>query len=379
MVGCFFIPNYPAWALLQHGGEPPLAVVDQGHVLAAGREAWAAGVEVGIRAGRARVLCEEISLRPRDRALESALWERVEQALNGSTPYVERAALGRSVFRPHDREELRRLYRGAGAQVGLAPTRLDAHLAARKAAEGRLLEISEEHLDSFRRGMSVGRLAPIGVDPEVVERLALFGYKNVAAVASLSKKHLKAQFGERGTRLYDRLHPSSEPTIAAYTSPPTIEEHRRFERPQRQVGTLEEAIDALIEDAVAALGQRTTQRLTLRLDCRQNGPVEGARILREPQSTEDALKSISHTLLKQQLSTEPAVEEIAVVLGALGQQEAEQGTLFFERPGVRRAVRRVHRRHPGILQRARLDHRAVFHEDRIDWESALAGEEVSSQ
>ena len=377
MVGCFLIPNYPAWALLRHGGEPPLAVIDQGHVLAAGRQARAAGVEPGIRAGRARVLCEGITLRPRDHALESALWERVEKALNGSTPYVERAALGRTVFRPHDREELRRIYRGAGAQVGLAPTRLDAHLAARKAAEGRLLEISEEHLQSFRRGMPVERLVPLGVEEEVVERLVLFGYKNVAAVASLSKKHLKAQFGERGTSLYDRLHPSSKPNVSAYGSPPTIEEQRRFERPQRQVGTLEEAVDAMIDEAVAALGQRTTQRLTLRLDCREHGSVQGARILREPQSDGEALKSISHTLLKQQLSSEPAVDEMAVVLGALGQQGAEQGTLFFERPGVRRAVRRVHRRHPGILRRANLDHSAVFHEDRVDWEPALAGEEAS--
>jgi nucleotidyltransferase/DNA polymerase involved in DNA repair len=240
------------------------------------------------------------------------------------------------------------------------------------------LEIAEEHLQSFRRGLAVERLVPAGVDPQVVERLTLFGYEDVASVASLSKKHLKAQFGERGTRLYDRLHPSSKPSVSAYSSPPTIEERRRFERPQRQVGALETAIDLLIEEAVAALGQRTTQRLTLRLDCRQHGQVQGVRILREPETREAPLKSISHTLLKQQLSSEPVVEEVAVVFGALGQQGAEQGTLFFERPGVRRAVRRVHRRHPGILRRARLDHRAVFHEDRITWESALAGEEAAS-
>ncbi len=373
MVGWFLIPNYPAWALLRYGEESPIAVIDQGRVLAACRQAQAAGVESGMRAGRACSVCEGITLRPRDRALESALWERVEKALNGSTPYVERAAPGRTIFRPHDREELRRLYRGAGAQVGLAPTRIDAHLAARKAATGHLLEISEEHLQPFRRGMEVERLGAVGVEPEVVERLALFGYETVAAAASLSKKHLSAQFGESGKRVYDRLHPSDPPSVSAYSPPPTVEEDRCFQRPQRQVGAIKETIDTLIESAVDVLGKRTTQRLTLLLECRQHGRIRASRILREAQSREDALKSISHTLLEEELSYGPAVEEITVVLGALGQPRTEQGALFFERPVVKRAIKRVHRRHPGMLRRATLDSRAVFPEDRIHWEPALKG------
>lgn len=372
-VGCIHVSDYPAWALLQCGAGSPLAVIDQGRVIARGREARTRGVERGMRAGRARTLCEGLALRPRDRALESTVWERVERALNTTTPFVERDMLGRSYIRPHDRGVLERVVKNSGVQAGLAPTRIDAHLAARKAADGRVLEISKEYKTAFRQDLAVEQLGAVGVDPEIADRLRLFGYETVADVATLSKRHLEAQFGEDGGRLYDRLHASGEPSVSVYTPPPTIDLEHRFQRPQGEIGPIKQAVDTLIEEAVSELEGYTTQRLTLRLSCRRTGTLVTSRILREAQSECSPLKSTTHTLLKERLSSKTEIEEVTLVLGALRPADVEQGRLFFERPAVKKAVRTVHKRYPGSLCRAILDREAVFSEDQLQFEPVMDG------
>lgn len=367
-VGCVYIPDYPARALLRQGEPPPLAVVDQGEIHSAGGTARARGVEPKMRVDRARTLCDDLTLHPRDRALESALWEQVERVLNTTTPYVERKRLGLSVLRPHDTDRLQSVVKSLRAQAGLGPARIDAQLAARKAGTGKMLEISAEYQKSFRQGLEVDCLVSVGVDPEIVERLRLFGYETVAAVASLSKRHLRAQFGESGSRLHDRLHASTEPSVSVYTPPPTIERTHRFERSQRDLGSIQTAVDTLIEDAVTALDGRTTQRITLRLRGRAEEPVIASRILRDVQSAVDPLQSTAHTLLKERFSTDTAIREVDVVLGALEQADVTQQKLFYDRPEVKKAVKTVHERYPGILRQAVLDRDAVFAEDRLRYE-----------
>lgn len=367
-VGCVHVSDYPAWALLEHGAEPPLAVVDQGRVIASERNARAAGVELEMRIGRARTLCEDLTARPRNRALESALWERIERALNTTTPFVERERLGHSYIRPHDREALAQVIKDVGAQGGVAPTRIDAHLAARIAAPGKILEISAEHRAAFRQDLSVERLVPVGVDPKIVDRLHLFGYETIADVATLSKRHLEAQFGEEGGRLHHRLHPSEDASVSVYTPPSTIERQHRFERPHQELGPIKQAMDDLVEDAVSGLKGQTTQRFTIRLVCRETDTLVASRILREPQSEVHPLKTTAHTLLKERLSADTEVEEAVLVLGSLKPANTRQGGLFYERPAVKNAVRTVHERYPGSLRRAVVDRSAVFAEDRLQFE-----------
>ena len=369
-VGCIHIPHYPAWALRRQGSEASLVVVEGGRVVGAGPGAREGGVEVGMTTHRAQSILPDATVLPRDTALEAALWEEIEQKLNATTPYVERDRPGRSFIRPHDEDGLEAVVDEIGAHAALAPTRTDAHLGATKAVAGELLRISSEHACAFRQKLSVHRLTHLGVPEETAERLELFGYDTVAAAADLTKRHLTAQFGDTGKHLYRLLHTDDDPSVAAYTPPPTIEETHRFDLPEGEPGPLKAAIDELLETALEALDGRAAQRLTLRLQCRERGAKVTARILRDPQCSEHALRTTAHTLLDDLLQSDHQVDELTVELGALQQPGGEQGHLFFRRPAVRTAVETVHERYPGVLQRAVLVPDGVFPEDRVRYETA---------
>lgn len=371
-IGCVLIPQFPAWTLRKHGADCPLAVISQGTVIAVDPEAKSSGVQQGMAVGRAETLCNGLSVYPRDRALESAEWERVEKALNATTPYVECDAPGRSCLDPHDRPKLQKVVRELGAQAALAPTRIDAWLAALKAVRGEMLEISDSDLRGFRRDIPVEDLVAVGVAEEVTERLRLFGYKTVSAVGDLSKKHLRAQFGEEGKRLYDRLNAERGSSVSVYTPPPTIEKGHRFERPRLEPGPITQVTESLVEEAIIELEERTTQRLTLELIHRNQDETVISRTLREPENRKHALCSTAETLLKEGLTEAAAVEEVKVVFAALANQKARQGNLFFERPAVQEAIRKVHQKYPESLQRAVLSQDAVFEEDQVRYEPATA-------
>jgi len=367
-IGCILIPHFPAWTLRRQGASCPLAITYEGTVIAASPEAASRGVQKGMSAGRAESLCDGLSLYPRDRALEVAEWERVEKSLNATTPYLECRVPGRSYLKPHDREKLKEAIRDLGAQAAIAPTRIDAWLAALKAVPGEMLEISDANLHGFRRDLPVENLVAVGVDEDVCDRLRLFGYKNIAAVGELSEKHLRAQYGEKGEQLHDRLNAEEVPSVSVYTPPPTVERTHRFEPPRLEPGPVMQVVESLIEEATTQLDGRTTQRLTLELIHRDQDETVISRTLREPENRKHALCSTAKTLLKKALTDVAAVEEMTVVFAALANQKARQGTLFFDRPAVQEAVRRVHEKYPEILQRAVLAQDAVFEEDQVRYE-----------
>jgi len=369
-VGCIRIPHYPAWVLRRQGANEHVIAVEGGRVVGAGPGARDGGVEIGMTTNRARSMVPDAPVLPRDAALEEAVWEEIEQKLNATTPYVERDRPGRSFIRPHDEDGLEAVVDEIGAHAALAPTRTDAHLGATKAVAGELLQISGEYVHAFRRKLSIHRLTHLGVPEEVTERLELFGYDTIAAAAELTKRHLTAQFGETGERLYRLLSAGDAPSVAAYTPPPTLEETHRFELPESEPGPLKAAIDKLLESVLEELSGRAAQRLTLRLQCREQGTEVTARTLREPQASEHALCSTAHTLLDDLLRPGHRVDELTVELGALQQPDGEQGHLFFRRPAVRSAVEAVHERYPGVLQRAVLVPDAVFPEERVRYETA---------
>jgi hypothetical protein len=297
--------------------------------------------------------------------MEAAAWQRVETRLNRATPYVETDQPGRAFVRPHEIPALARAVDDLGARAALAPTRSVAHLAAEKALPGELLQIQSDHVPSFLRRLPVHALTAAGISDEITEQLALFGYDTVHAVRALSKRHLTAQFGDDGTRLYAFLQEEAPP-VAAYIPPPAIEEQHAFEHDQTEPGAVEAALASLLNDAAERLDGRTTRRLTVHLQDRELHDRTAARTLREPRSGND-LASLAVTLLRTLVHDAMRVSAVGVRLSALATPTGRQGRLFHQRPGVRKAVDAVEQRYPGAVRRAITHAAAIFDEDRYDF------------
>ena len=370
-VVCICIPHFEAWSLryVESGDRKaaPLVVLASGRVVAASLEARRAGVEKGMTKRRVESVCSAATIQSREPALEAAVWERVVERLNETTPYVEPVEPGRVFVQPVREEALQEVVEELGARAGQAPGRAVAWLAALKALPGERLQIASEHVAAFLRRLPVEHLAGIGFDPGHAEHLALFGYDTVAAVRTLTKRHLTAQFGEAGARLHAVLHGDDAP-VPAYVPPPSIERSRRFEHEQLEPGPLRAALDECLEEAAEALDGRVTGRMTLRLVGRTGPPRGAARLLREPKRTAESLQSLARTLLDDMLDGERSVVELAVELAALGSPETRQAHLFAERPHVRRAIEAVQRRYPGALQRAVTNAAAILDEDQLRFE-----------
>lgn len=366
--GCVCIPHIGAWAIReceQGGGPKRLVVVASGRVTAVSAAARADGVEHGMTIARVQTLCPEVSIRPRDPAMEAAAWQRVETRLNRATPYVETEQPGRAFVRPHEIPALARAVNDLGAHAALAPGRSVAHLAAEKALPGELLQIQPDRVPGFLRRLPVHALTAAGMSEEIPEQLALFGYNTVHAVRALSKRHLTAQFGDDGKRLYAFLHENDRP-VAAYVPPPSIEAHHAFEHDQTEPGAVEAALASLLDTAAEQLDGRTTRRLAVHLQDRDAPRRIAARTLREPRHGGD-LATIADTLLHTIVHDGMHVSAVGIRLSALATPTGRQGRLFHQRPGVRKAVEAVEQRYPGAVRRAVTQAAAIFDEDRYDF------------
>ena len=383
-VGCVCLPHIGAWAILEseHRADGDkgtsagrrdrrLVVLEFGRVVAVSSGARGDGVEVGMTRARVETVCPGAAMRQRDPSLEAAAWQRVERRLNRATPYVETVTPGRAFVRPHDISRLAKAVDELGAQAALAPSRTVAQLAAGKALGGELLQIRPEHVDTFLRRLSVRALAPDFAPEEVAERLELFGYENVEATRQLSRRHLTAQFGETGTQLHHALHGDDAP-VSAYVPPPSIHRTHDFEHDQREPGAVKKRLQDLVKQATDALDGRTAQRLLVEVDDRRMSRARSARTLRAPTSDPSVLSGIATTLLHALLHPAMRLTRVRVELSALATPSGQQGQLFVQRPGVRKAICAVERQYPGALRRAVTTAAAIFDEDRFRLERVTA-------
>ena len=355
-----------------------MVVVSSGKVVAAGRSAARHGIEVGITAERARTLFPEVCIRVRDAHLEEAAWEEVLQSLNGVTPFMEHDGPPFAFFVSDDEQAVRHLTNTLPAQTGVAPARSIARLAALRAATGNTLVISGKRVERFLERFEVDRLAEIDFDEEMTELLRHFGYGTLGAVSSLSLRHLKAQFGGDGERLFRMLHPEDEPRVPLYREPRVIRVTYDFDDACREPRDLLPVLEHLVERAVRALRSEHCQRLRLSLkSCRSKVDALVCRILPEPVGNARPIMRAAGHLLGKALPEVAEVDRLELELGALRHVRSAQLPLFRSRPSVYTAVRAVHRRFPGAVCRAVVQPHVLFSEDEMRFdpypEAATAG------
>ena len=366
-VGSLYIPSFPAWAFLRsEGAGPPLAVLASGRVIAVCHTGRRSGIEPGMSGERTKSLCPDVRLRIRSADLEEAAWEDVVQSVNAITPFIESSGPPLLYFKPDDLPAARALTETLSVRGGVAPNRPSAQLAALRAAPGNTLVLSAQNLDGFLDRFAVDRLTEIGFEEDTIDLLRHFGYATLGAVKQLSLRHLKAQFGDDGERLFGMLHPEHEPPVRLFREPPVIRQDYDFDDACREPGEILPVLEHLVARAAEALKPQYCQRLRLAATgYRKRMNAMASHILPEPIGNLAGLLRASVRLLHSMLSPDLEMESLTLELGALRHVKSTQIPLFRERPSVFCAVQAVHRRFPEMVRRAVVQPDVLFSEDEM--------------
>ena len=373
---CFYVPEYPAWALGRvlrnvpgqtFSKREPVVVISGGRVLARTRSHQLRSVNPGDRADRVRRLCPDAVIRIRDVQLEQTCWDSVLRDIHAITPFIERSEPPFVHFAGCSFADVRALSIRLSAQIGVGEYRSIAQLAALRSAQGHVLRIRNRRLTPFLRRFEVERLAELGFSEDMLEQLQLFGYRTLHDAWRLNDRQMKAQFGEEGGRLYGILHPVKSDRIPLYMPPPSIEKTYAYDDPvAAEPGMLQPVLTELVEQAAEGLCTHRCQRIRLGIHAAgMQEPGWSERILSSPHSSPGTLFRLAVPLMEKLIEPGIEVEEMILRLESLRPPSVRQAALFNERPAIMGAVRNVHRRYPGIIRRAVLERHALFEEDEV--------------
>ena len=378
---CLWIADVPTWALERL--EPDLrgqAVIatDAGRVCGANTVARRSGVRIGDSLGRARGLCETAVVRPLEPgALEGVLDDALAH-LNSFTPWLERVGSNTIYATGPSLEDAARVAAELGVRVGISASRGAALLAALAARENAVRLEADQSV--FLDIVPLRLLRGAGISVDTLERLALFGIGTLGELrVRVSKAQLERQFPTDHARLWSLAHGDDLQPVAVYTPPKCVTARLELESAALEPSELHPALEQLVGDAISKLGRHLVGALTLRLETEAERRSSRVHLRDFTCDTKTLLRSAKRALLEAQGGH--AVTTLELVLSDLSKPIPRQDNLFaiLERPGVREAVQRVHRRFPARLGRLKITNSRAYLPERRFRFQALTGDERSKR
>lgn len=414
-LACFHIPHFAAWALSQrlcddhnvNAADAAIVACAHGRVLAC-TSGLRGAIQVGDPVDRARRMVPQAQFLLRDPAVEKALWDHVLFRLYDLTPQVQpipdplstglrsgrpgprmrSGSLHKSPAHTTDRSglwdngawallqgpdhsRLPALATELGASVGVSSARSWAMLAAAYADAGAVTQVPAHMVTAFLRQAPIGLLATLRFDPDLIERLGLFGMRAVHHAIHLTRRQLQAQFGHDGVRLFELLHPvNTEPPVAHF-DPCVIDTVHDFDWPVFEPGEIQPVLHHLLAQLVTRLDGRSVRHIEILLRGRSPHPRRASRILKEPAARFDVLRNVTDTLLHMALTGANApgkqvpvgrsVQRLRLTCSGLTEVPGQQAQLFAQRTDLLPAlVRSMESRFPGKLTRPVRAHADPF-------------------
>ena len=352
---CLCLPEFPAWAIARSvNTRAPVAVVQGGKVVSATRAALQSGVRIGMAAGRVADVSARTSVHLRDATCEQAMWDYTLERLHTLTPFLETGERGVAYLRDGHRDDLEALAIDLKACVGIAPTRRVARLAAARAAPGYVLSLPKKRVAGFFKHTSVDVFAVLGLDNDIPERLQLFGYPTLDRAATLSERHLKAQFGAAvGKKLSAYLNPPRERPIGLYRpSKAAVTTYILEWDEDMQYEKKFDAVTArLVEEAHEKLKGWCCRRLVARLYDGKSEQVV-SRILPKASDKLPYLLRQVRALIRPELEGMGSLSSLSIELRSFSVGDTRQGSLWRSRPALEDVARKVEPRFPGACMRA---------------------------
>lgn len=262
--------------------------------------AEAQGVRPGLRVGEALARCPDLALVVPDPEAAADAAERMVERLEGAGFAVEPigsegAAFDvRGTLRMHGGLDaaLRRVRAalpvGAGGRIGAAPSLFAALQAAREAAPGRALVLSEDEVPGFLAPLPVDRLP---LDPALVEALSDLGLRTMGQVAELPRAAALDRLGFPGLDAWRRARGEPGRPPRPRVPPRPLRASVAFPEPVGALPALEAAARLLLGELGGAAAGRGAALRTLSLRARLADGGSWARdiTLREATADRDRL------------------------------------------------------------------------------------------
>ena len=256
----------------------------------------------------------------------SAYYDYIVEQIHLCTPLISLPARGRIFCGLDNLHALRSVVQDQHLQAAIAPIRNDALMQSCTAVPGRL-DIYEDANDAPTSALM--HITELQFDSRDIERLRLFGLDTIGKLRNLTARHLHAQFGQRGSRLYHFLHDNDAAPLPYYVPPPSIVESERFDEPCREPGQVMQALEQCVARACAQLGKRYTWRVEVAsLDRADAVQVSRDRILRTGINTSRELLVHLNALVREMLSRVHQWWGLRIRLASLALPVAEQTALF---------------------------------------------------
>jgi len=348
----------------------PVAVADEGRVVACDAAARAAGVRAGQTLAEALSACGRLVVAPHAPAADLLALRGLAEALLAIAPAVEVAApdallLDASAAHlvagpggggrggPDGEPELRLLTRARAIAAGLGyATRAAVATGrgpARALARHGAAELVRVPPGEEARALAPMPLAALGLGPAVEERLRAVGVEDVGGLARLPVEGLSLRFGQAGAAAA-RLARGDDPTRLVPYVPQTLpEEAIELEGPAESVEPVLFVLVRLAERVAARLGGRGlgASRLVLTLKLDPRGEERLSLPLAQPSASAGRwIPSLRERLLVLRLPGAVTGLKLAAVEVA---RVAEAQLAFGDRPEVATALDAVLARLAGRL------------------------------
>lgn len=397
---CLYIPDFASWAMAHRwkstsSSTSPATlpiICESGHVYSCSPSLRKRGVNVGDTVDRARSLAPDVEIHLRDVEVEKAVWTHLLSRLYTLTPQI--LPLTATAFpspisgewallQNLDMDSFNLLTQELNGRTGVAPARSWSMLAAAYSYPGRSTTIPPGMVMPFLQQAPVSLLQQVGFNAEIIERLDLFGLVAIAHVTTLTKRHLAAQFGAEGERLFQFLHPQEDEEGAVpHYRPAVLSVQYEFEWPVFEPADLQPVLTHLLEQLLTQLAGRSARHISLCLKGRtQRQHRQSSRILKDATARQDILATIADTLLQQALlknCEDPggkavitmAVYSMVVELSGLSVPQPMQSLLFRKNADIDPLARAMDVRFPGKLTRPIQSHvDPFFSEEEYRFES----------
>ena len=257
-------------------GPPPLGEPRVG-IASAGAEA--SGVRHGMLLGEALTLCPSLVLVPPDPAGVQARAAKLISDIDALGLPVEEIAPGRALIdaapglRLHG--GLQRLIQrlldiapGEAAQVGAAPARFAALMAARLARQRPCVIVADSVLETLAP-LPVQLLAEDGgISSTICKALRLVGIDRLGGLASLSRLAVRDRFSAAGVEAWQMARGEDGDRITPHIPAPLLRAELRLDEPIATDSALEHAVSLLLTRALADPDRHGREPRLLRLAAR---------------------------------------------------------------------------------------------------------------